>query len=232
MNEKAFDINIQNEKDLYPDGYQIDDELDKDIQLFFKQQKNDDKEFKNKSIENEEEESSSSSDMIYSTFPSNVELIKKNIYQKLNISENLIKTVIEEYSKTKNKFLEKNENNKKEKNKFFIKNKNLNEFDYPSDDIIINNILPFKSQSYIMKNINKSFKLLKMNGKENANKNFEKLCEWLYTFLLFIEMPLSQDYSADLYSINKYIYNNFSKKPEVKIIFIIISEIFKQVIVI
>ena len=93
-----------------------------------------------------------------------------------------------------------------------------------------NNILPFKSNEYLMKNINKCFKVLK-----NCNKNNKdvlgKVSEWLYTFLLFLEMPISPDNSADLYSINKYIYNNFMKISELKIIYIIICEIFKQILI-
>ena len=81
-----------------------------------------------------------------------------------------------------------------------------------------------------MKNINKCFKVLKSSNIKNKNE-LEKLSEWFYTFLLFLEMPLIPEYNADLYSINKYIYNNFIKVSELKIIFIIICEIFKQILI-
>jgi len=192
-------------------------------------------------IEEEEEDSSSSSELIYSTFPNNIEITKKNIYEKMNIKESLIKAVIDEYSKTKKKFLDEYNNDKNTKNtknttdisdndKFIINHKEFNKYDLPEDNIIYNNILPFKSNEYLMKNINKCFKVLK-----NCNKNNKdvlgKVSEWLYTFLLFLEMPISPDNSADLYSINKYIYNNFMKISELKIIYIIICEIFKQILI-
>ena len=184
----------------------------------------------------EEDESSSSSELIYSTFPDNNEIIKNNIYERMHINKNLITSVKEEYSKTKEIFLKKNEeNNKEEKNisennKFIICVKDFNKYDLPKDDVINNQILPFKSNEYLMKNINKCFKIMK-NYNKNNKEELSKLSEWMYTFLLFLEMPLSPENSADLYSINKYIYNNFIKTSELKIIFIIICEIFKQILI-
>ena len=186
--------------------------------------------------ENEEDESSSSSELIYSTFPDNIELTKKNIYEKMSINKTLIEAVIEEFSKTKNKFLneykkEENENNLNESNKLIIDHKEFNKYELPDDNIINNKILPFKSNEYLMKNINKCFKVLK-NCNKNNKKELGKVSEWFYTFFLFLEMPLSPDFNADLYYINKYIYNNFMKISELKIIFIIICEIFKQILIV
>ena len=186
--------------------------------------------------ENEDDESSSSSELIYSNFPDNIELTKKNIYEKMNINKKLIEAVIEEFSKTKNKFLneykkEENENNLNKNDKLIIDHKEFNKYELPDDNIINNKILPFKSNEYLMKNINKCFKVLKNCNKSNK-KELGKVSEWLYTFFLFLEMPLSPDFNADLYSINKYIYNNFMKISELKIIFIIICEIFKQILIV
>ena len=283
MNNKAFNISFDEEKDFYPKDCKVDTSLDNDIMDFFKSQKNEEdkyylsKKIKNKkkeeeisnnfeefeskeqklkkqnkilnnkeenddgedeieeNIENEDEESSSSSELIYSTFPDNIELSKKNVYEKMNINKKLIEAVIEEYSKTKNKFLneyKKEENeNLLENDKFIINHKEFNKYDLPDDNLINNKIIPFKSNEYLMKNINKCFKVLKNCNKSNK-KELGKVSEWFYTFFLFLEMPLSPDFNADLYSINKYIYNNFMKISELKIIFIIICEIFKQILIV
>ena len=281
MNNKAFNISFDEEKNFYLKDCKIDTSLDKDIIDFFNSQKNEEdkyylsKKTKNKKaedpkkienfeskekmpkkknetinnkenynddnedeieqyLENEEDESSSSSELIFSTFPDNIELIKRNIYKKMDINKKLIEAVIEEFSKTKNKFLNENKKeeneNLSENDKFIINHKEFNKYDLPDDNLINNKILPFKSNEYLMKNINKCFKVLKKCNKSNK-KDLGKVSEWFYTFFLFLELPLSPDFNADLYSINKYIYNNFMKISELKIIFIIIVEIFKQILI-
>ena len=260
MNTKAFNIISDiNGKDLYPKDYIIDNTLDKDVLDFFNSQKNDENLFPKKPInknnninnkplinfiekennfdneEEEEEEDSESSELIYSNFPDNISMTKNKIYEKMNINANIIQAVIEEFSKLKNEFINNNfninDNNKSENNKFMFSSKEFNNYENtPSDDFIRNNILPFKSNEYLMKNINKCLKVLKTFNK-NQKKEINKLSQWIYTFLLFLEMPLSPDNCADLYSMNKYIYNNFMKSPELKIIFVIICEIFKQILI-
>ena len=182
----------------------------------------------------EDDQSSSSSELIYSTFPNNIETTKNSIYEKMHINQDLTQAVIEEYSKTKNKFLKKINKelntNMSDDDKFEFRAKDFNKYNLPEDNIIKNNILPFKTNGYLIKNINKCYKILK-NCNKNNKEEIKKLSEWFYTFLLFLEMPLSPDHCADLYSINKYIYNNFMKITELKIIFIIICEIFKQILI-
>jgi hypothetical protein len=252
MNTKAFNITSDiNEKELYPEDYILDNTLDKDVLDFFNLQKNDENIFPKKTIiknntnfiekennfdneegdEEEEENSSESSELIYSNFPDNISIAKNKIYEKMNINENIIQAVIEEFSKLKNKFINSNLNIISNDNKFIFSSKDFNNYDNtPSDDFIRRNILPFKSNGYLMKNINKCFKVLKTFNK-NQKKEINKLSQWIYTFLLFLEMPLSPDNCADLYSMNKYIYNNFMKSSELKIIFVIICEIFKQILI-
>jgi hypothetical protein len=259
MNTKAFNINsyIINEKELYPEDYIIDNTLDKDVLDFFNSQKNAENIFPKKSNtinkpltnliekennfnneeEEEEENSSESSELIYSNFPDNISITKNKVYEKMNINANIIQAVIEEFSKLKNKFIKNSNynindnNNKSENNKFVFSSKEFNNYDNtPSDDFIRKNILPFKSNEYLMKNINKCLKVLKTFNK-SQKKEINKLSQWIYTFLLFLEMPLSPDNCADLYSLNKYIFNNFMKSPELKIIFVIICEIFKQILI-
>ena len=257
MNIKAFDIsNNINEKEFYPENYILDNTLDKDILNFFQSQKKTENIFpkkqsqkeidniiqQNNSIENEdnieeEEEDSESSELIYSSFPDNIIKAKNQIYENMHIDSNIIKSILEEYNNIKNKFLDDYKNiankntNSLEKDKFIF---NLNEFNKydntPNDEFIKINILPFKSNGYLMKNINKSFKAVKTFNKTNK-KEINKLSQWLYSFLLFLELPLSPEYCSDLYSINKYIYNNFMKSSELKIIFVIICEIFKQILI-
>ena len=203
----------------------------------FVENDDDDEDDNNEELNEEEgdEESSSSSELIYSTFPDNIEITKKSIYEKMHINTNLITAVVDEYLKTKNKFLkelnqESNSEDISEDNKFVISPKEFINYDLPKDNFIKKSILPYKSNEYLMKNINKCFKVMKNCNKTNKEQ-LNKVSEWLYTFLLFLEMPISPDNSADLYSINKYIYNNFMKTSELKIIFIIICEIFKQILI-
>ena len=215
LKKTEYNENVENENGIYAD---YDD---------------DDNEESNE--EEGEEESSSSSELIYSTFPDNIEITKKSIYEKMHINTDLIAAVIEEYLKTKNKFLKElnkgtNEEDIPEEEKFIISPKEFSKYDLPKDNFIKKSILPYKSNEYLMKNINKCFKVIKNCNKTNKDQ-LNKVSEWLYTFLLFLEMPISPDNSADLYSINKYIYNNFMKANELKIIFIIICEIFKQILV-
>ena len=264
MNIKAFDISTNiNEKEFYPENYILDNSLDKDILNFFQSQKTNENIFSKKisskennitnqtnqinnltekenfnninDINEEEEEDSESSELIYSSFPDNIAQTKNQIYSKMNIDTNIIKAIIDEYNKIKNKFLNDiiniSNNNALEKDKFAFNVNEFNKYDNtPSDEFIKRNILPFKSNGYLMKNINKSFKALKTFNKGNK-KEINKLSQWIYTFLLFLETPLSPEYCADLYSINKYIYNNFMKSSELKIIFVIICEIFKQILI-
>jgi len=251
MNIKAFNINSEiNEKEFYPEDYILDNALDNDVLDFFNSQKNNKSLFPKKEIikdnienemdienEEEEEDSSESSELIYSKFPDNISLTKNQIYEKMNINEEIIKVVTTEYFKLKNKFIDNfnnninKNNNLSEEDKFICNSKEFSNYDnYPSDEFINKKILPFKSNEYLMKNINKSFKLLKGFNKGNK-KEINKLSQWIYTFLLFLEGPLSPENSSDLYSINKYIYNNFMKSSELKIIFVIICEIFKQILI-
>ena len=242
MNIKAFNINSEiNEKEFYPENYILDKTFDKDVFDFFDSQKNNEILFQKKAlmnIENEEEEedSSESSELVYSKFPDNISLSKNNIYNKMNIKENIIKAIIDEYIKLKNKIINDfnnniNNNNFLKEDKFVFNPKEFNNYDNtPSDEFIKKKILPFKSNEYLMKNINKSFKLLK-SLKKKKKKEINKLSQWIYTFLLFLESPLTPENSADLYSINKYIYNNFMKSSELKIIFVIICEIYKQILI-
>ena len=262
MNIKAFNINSDiNEKEFYPENYVLDNTLDKEVLNFFNTQKNDENIFPKKTLiqENinntntklplnnhmeeeisnneEDEEEDDSSELIYSSFPDNTTKAKNEIYEKMNINENIIKAIIEEYSKIKEKFINSINNShindciQSDKDKFIFRAKEFNSYDItPSDEFIKLNILPYKSNEYLIKNINKCLKVLKSLSKKNQ-KEINKLSQWIYTFLLFLEMPLSPDNCADLYSMNKYIYNNFIKSSELKIIFVVICEIFKQVLI-
>ena len=266
MNIKAFNINSEvNEKELYPEDYILDNSLDKDVLDFFNSQKNEENIFskkslmkdkkennfnknlnifqeKEKQLENEdengeeEEDSSESSELIYSNFPDNISLAKNKLYEKMNVNENVIKAIIDEYSKLRETFINNNINNSNnfnisEENGFIFSAKEFNNYDNtPNDDFIKNYIFPFKSNGYLMKNINKCFKLLKKFNKNNK-KEINKLSQWIYTFMIFLELPLSPENCADLYAINKYIYNNFMKSSELTIIFVIICAIFKEILI-
>ena len=112
----------------------------------------------------EDDQSSSSSELIYSTFPNNIETTKNSIYEKMHINQDLTQAVIEEYSKTKNKFLKKINKelntNMSDDDKFEFRAKDFNKYNLPEDNIIKNNILPFKTNGYLIKNINKCYKII------------------------------------------------------------------------
>ena len=74
--------------------------------------------------------------------------------------------------------------------------------------------------------------ILFQNNKESINLNFTKLSEYLYLFLILLNKPLVDTDNSILYDLNKKIYFHIKKTKNenitLKIIFIIIMEIFKQ----
>ena len=221
--EIAFDIN-DDYKNFYPENIQIDDKLDDDIKKFFNNQNNFNNNNNNLLIEND------NNDFFINKNEDNLKLSINEIYNKLNIKKEFINIVINEFNEIKNKLNELKKNNIYNNNfcKKLIINKNIL-IPFPNNEILITRIFPFLSNKYCLNQIKKIKYLIFIE--KNNELDFNKLFEWLYTFLLLIEQPLFDFENSILFELNKLIYYNIdllNKYLNLKICFIIISEIYKQ----
>ena len=231
--EIAFDVNNDNYKNFYPDNFQIDDELDEDIKKFFNNQNENNNIINiinnnnnNLLINNEND----NNDFYVNLYEDNLKLSINEVYNKLNIKKEFINIVINEFNEIKNKLNELKKNNIYNNNfcKKLIINKNIL-IPFPNNEILITRIFPFLSNKYCLNQIKKIKYLIFIE--KNKDLDFDKMFEWLYTFLLLIEQPLFDFENSILFELNKLIYYNFdllNKYLNLKISFIIISEIYKQ----
>ena len=231
--EIAFDVNNDNYKNFYPDNFQIDDELDEDIKKFFNNQNENNNIINiinnnnnNLLINNEND----NNDFYVNLYEDNLKLSINEVYNKLNIKKEFINVVINEFNEVKNKLneLQKNCNYNNNFCKKLIINKNIL-IPFPNNEILITRIFPFLSNKYCLNQIKKIKYLIFIE--KNKDLDFDKMFEWLYTFLLLIEQPLFDFENSILFELNKLIYYNFdllNKYLNLKISFIIISEIYKQ----
>jgi len=230
--EIAFDINIDNYKNFYPDNIEVDDELDEDIKKFFNNQ-NDNNNINNKINNNNNlliNDENDNNDFFININEDNLKLSINEVYNKLNIKKEFINVVINEFNEVKNKLneLQKNCNYNNNFCKKLIINKNIL-IPFPNNEILITRIFPFLSNKYCLNQIKKIKYLIFIE--KNKDLDFDKMFEWLYTFLLLIEQPLFDFENSILFELNKLIYYNFdllNKYLNLKISFIIISEIYKQ----
>ena len=230
--EIAFDIN-DDYKNFYPENIQIDDKLDDDIKKFFNNQNE-----KNDIINNNNNVNNNNNlliendnnDFFINKNEDNLKLSINEIYNKLNIKKEFINIVINEFNEIKNKLNELKKNNIYNNNfcKKLIINKNIL-IPFPNNEILITRIFPFLSNKYCLNQIKKIKNLIFIE--KNKDLDFNKMFEWLYTFLLLIEQPLFDFENSILFELNKLIYYNIdllNKYLNLKICFIIISEIYKQ----
>ena len=214
MNNKAFQL--KNCPEIYPENCEFDNTLDNQISNFFKDKNNTSSKSDNSSNSDEDLD-----EMIFSNHPDNVPLVKKKLYEELKISDELINKVKDEYEKARKELLSLSYKKGKVINNIF---NDINKIPDPSNECIIQNILPNKTNEFLMKNLNKMVKLYEKIEKE-------KISKWIYLFLLLLEKPLTPEQSSDLYYINKIIYQKYKNKNDLKIIFIIIIEIFNQILI-
>ena len=230
--EIAFDIN-DDYKNFYPDNIQIDDKLDEDIKNFFnKQNEKNDIINNNNNVNNNNFliDNDNINDFFFIKNEDNLKLSINEIYNKLNIKKEFINIVINEFNEIKNKLNELKKNNIYNNNfcKKLIINKNIL-IPFPNNEILITRIFPFLSNKYCLNQIKKIKNLIFIE--KNKDLDFNKMFEWLYTFLLLIEQPLFDFENSILFELNKLIYYNIdllNKYLNLKICFIIISEIYKQ----
>ena len=232
--EIAFDVNNDNYKNFYPDNFQIDDELDEDIKKFFNNQNENNNIINNININNNNNllinNENDNNDFYVNIYEDNLKISINEVYNKLNIKKEFINVVINEFNEVKNKLneLQKNCNYNNNFCKKLIINKNIL-IPFPNNEILITRIFPFLSNKYCLNQIKKIKYLIFIE--KNKDLDFDKMFEWLYTFLLLIEQPLFDFENSILFELNKLIYYNFdllNKYLNLKISFIIISEIYKQ----
>ena len=232
--EIAFDVNNDNYKNFYPDNFQIDDELDEDIKKFFNNQNENNNIINNININNNNNllinNENDNNDFYVNIYEDNLKISINEVYNKLNIKKEFINVVINEFNEVKNKLneLQKNCNYNNNFCKKLIINKNIL-IPFPNNEILITRIFPFLSNKYCLNQIKKIKYLIFIE--KNKDLDFDKMFEWLYTFLLLIEQPLFDFENSILFELNKLIYYNFdllNKYLYLKISFIIISEIYKQ----
>jgi len=232
--EIAFDVNNDNYKNFYPDNFQIDDELDEDIKKFFNNQNENNNIINNINIDNNNNllinNENDNNDFYVNINEDNLKISINEVYNKLNIKKEFINVVINEFNEVKNKLneLQKNCNYNNNFCKKLIINKNIL-IPFPNNEILITRIFPFLSNKYCLNQIKKIKYLIFIE--KNKDLDFDKMFEWLYTFLLLIEQPLFDFENSILFELNKLIYYNFdllNKYLNLKISFIIISEIYKQ----
>jgi hypothetical protein len=213
--KEKFDLS-KFDNSIYPDDVLFDKEMDEKINKFFN----------NNNIEINEEESGSE---IF--INENLTFFEEDnkIYKELEICNRFVKEVLTEYQNMKNN-LSKIEIDKK--SELMITKKNYNIIPFPSDNILKTQILPYKSNKKLMKQILTIKNILFQNNKESINLNFTKLSEYLYLFLILLNKPLVDTDNSILYDLNKKIYFHIKKTKNqnitLKIIFIIIMEIFNQ----
>lgn len=241
--QKAFDVD---EKISIPDDYQIDITLDQQSTLFIKnvQKERNKIENKNKKMNKEIQ------------YEFNINVNNQNsfieIYEKLNIKQEFITEVKNEFYFFKNYF-ETNEkyskNNKSKElnlnvneivNKYRLQKENIKTIPFPNDSILF----------FLSCNLTNRICIKLINLFEKLyflNENKYNVLLWIYYMLLFIDTPLIDEDNSTLYSLNKNILKNLTDSQKTvnsnidnsneniiiseKIIYIIISEIFGQKII-
>lgn len=215
-------FNINEEMDL-PEDYQLD-EINEVCMKFLKNSKNE-----RKLIDSSR---NLIKDIEFSSNIDNTKVFHDN-YILFEIKEYWIENVKNEYFSTKNKINFLSNSVKLNFNdfvqKYRLQKEKIRGLILPTEDIIneINSILAVKL----------------INHFHNLLKNGERIgiiLLWIYSLLMLLDPPLVDDDSASLYSLNKTIVKELKKNIDkysneeiisMKIIFVILSEIFKQKII-
>ena len=207
---------------IYPEDVLIDNEMDEKIKNFFKNNNNNLQNTNNNNLDSESE-----SEIFLNYNYSNFEN-QNNIYEELKINNDFINEVLSEYKIAKDKI---SKLNIEKKDELMISKKNYNISPLPNDYILKTRVLGFKSNKKCIKQI-LTIKNIIFSNNDINNINLTKLYEWLYTFLLLLDTPLVDSDNSILYDLNKKIYlqqkKNNNNNIYFKIIFIIISKVFKQ----
>lgn len=235
-----------------PLGYAIDELVTKQAKAYIQSVKEERKRIKLK-------KKSKVKDIEYNIFPDNNKQIY-TIYSNMNLSLQYIDLVKTEYNRIKQKitsdfkFSEGKLSVEALINQYKLTIEKYNLLIIP-DDAVLKAIGSSINNKIGMKLLKTIHSLLIYDSKKNESNKHYELLMWLYMLLCFIEMPLVDDDNSTLYSVNKYLFqsimakikdgsnneennsnaNNNNEPVEIismKIVYIIISEIFKQKIII
>ena len=213
-------LSLNDNPNIYPEDYQIDHKDDEAIKELLKNN-------------NQGPAISLKKEMEVNSHPDNLNLLSQKENETLKVDEKYIKFIIDEYNNLQRKLFQLKEQNANlgiKPEKFIFPKKgsitvNLN------DEMLINQILPFVSNDYCIEQIRKINKHVFLKTKDSNRISY--LTEWLYTFLVLLKRPLVDDQNSILYEINKQIIiKQLQNDTYLKIIYIIISKIFNQKILI
>jgi hypothetical protein len=217
----AFDVE---DKINLPDNYVLD-EFHEESMVFLKNLKDEAKVFSSK-IKNTKE-------IEFNTNINNNQTYL-NIYEKLGISNSWINQIKNEYQNLAKYLYTLRADNKMKLSiddivaKYKLYKENINHLPLPSQEEIeqlsknITNklcITLIKILTAIYQNI-------------SSDSNDYNLCLWIYYILLMIQLPLIDEDNSVLYKLNKLIYNKNPETIHSKILFVILSNIFNQRIII
>jgi hypothetical protein len=231
----AFDVD---EDFNLPEEYELDEINQKSVE-FLKYVK---MESKNLELKN----ANSKSIGIEYSLNVNNNLIFQDVYDKLGIDNEWIKEIKKEFSQLQNE-VSKYKKEKNMMNTSFYKNvgdlikdynlyyENIKHFSIPDEKILqeLGAKLTNKICIKLINHFNKVF--------SQTSQNVDKFLMWLYYILAMLETPLVDEDNSVLYSLNKKIVKNLTEAKEEtitneaigkRIIFIIISEIFGQKVMI
>ena len=210
-------LNFEIDDSIYPEDYEVDTKYDTHIKNFFLQSKtvNSISDYPDK--------------IAVSSHPDNIKTLTQENNSSLGITEQMVEKIREEFSSFQEEIIELAKNLPEKKgNSFVIPKKEFNSIPSPTNEILVSEVLPYRTNRYCMKQIKSINKILQSG---NKIENIEVIYLWLYTYLSLLKTPLVDDDNSILYSINKYLFKSLKENKSdsyKKVIYIIISEIFKQ----
>lgn len=213
----AIDINMKD--DIYPEDCVVNKENDEEIRQMLHTN-----ELMNVNRTEKEIE--------VSKHPDNLVVLSQKENDFFNISKDYVQYVINEFCETQRKLNELKNNHEfiQHEEQFKIANEIKKILIIPTDEIIQKRIFPYLSNKYCIQQIY-SIKNLLFFNKKKKNVDNSILYEWLYCFLLLLNPPLTANHNSVLYEINKQIISQKPQSPQSTVIYIIISNIFKQKVI-
>ena len=235
--QKAFDINVKNE-DYYPTTVHIDQDIDNEATAYLQRTINEAQQIESvrhlqtrNSTNTDNTGNDDDSEIEMNVHPDNVEVLRYQIYEHLNVSAFMVEEIKKEYECMKSKCMGMLKEGKERAKKLNVVNmiKDFGKCVRPEQDVLVNNVFPYLNNNYCFVQIKFIYRVI-YSHKILINVPSKVLYEWLYFFLIVLKMPLVDDQNAFLYKINKHIFkqNKTTLTTQDKIIAIIISEIFNQ----
>lgn len=221
--QRAFD---PDEELPLPEDYMLDEINYKSVQFLKKVEKEREKIERKKEI-----------DIEYSLNVDNQSKFTEN-YLKLNISMMWINAIKKEFNQLKSLLKKKAESLNSHKsmnagdiiNSYKLQKENVKYIEIPNDSII-NTLLPQMTNKICFKLISHFEKLFLLH----ETSNFYAISMWIYFLLVLIKTPIVDEDNSVLYSLNKnivrYLKDSNEELVHLKIIHVLISEIFYQKIV-